>query len=204
AELIANLTFPEPGKKLMERKIKINSMTKKIVKLLKIKPDDEKAVQYKNKILDAHQSLAHDFIKFDNAAEAAQVISSGLNVSPENEALISIKNALETPERTLKDSEKIKIGQLLELAEQRFSDAKFTSPKNQSSLDAYREILIINPHSSKAQLGVRQILSIYEEKIDSLINTDLPAANDTLNEALELFPFSQSLIQLQNKIKSRI
>lgn len=198
-----NLQFNEPGKRFTARETKLDNMTTKVTKLLEMQPDSETASKYKQQILHAYYTLATDLIKHNAIKKSSVVIAKGLKLAPNDQQLTALKAAVDNPNQTLSNSQKRYITLLLKDAEQKIESGNQTDPKESSALEAYREILSISPRHQAATEGMNSIASALDKTISQHIKTDIAAANKALNQALEYFPFDETLLNYQQHIKAR-
>ncbi len=94
--------------------------------------------------------------------------------------------------------------QLLAQAEDALKRDRLTTPAHDNAFDRFKSVLLINPESQKAKMGIEDILLSYADRIQGALNAGrFSTADSLLSRAVEVFPDNPLLAELKNKAKAR-
>jgi serine/threonine protein kinase len=101
---------------------------------------------------------------------------------------------------TLTQEEEDKISRLLEAAEVHFMVGYITEPPGSNAYDAYKQVLKINPHDTRAKAGLVKIADYYEKlAMESQAAGDTEKARSFIMAGLEVQPHHSGLIELNEE-----
>jgi serine/threonine protein kinase len=101
----------------------------------------------------------------------------------------------------LTEEEIQKVSRMLEIAEMHAMIGRLVEPKGTNALDAYNEVLSIDPQNQQALTGIAEIASYYEQRARELWqNKDKKTSIEMLNKGLQASAKHQGL----NKLKKMI
>ncbi len=105
--------------------------------------------------------------------------------------------------KVLTEQEKNKINRILEAAEIHQLVGRFSEPSGANAMDAYNQVLEIDPNNQKARQGLKDIANYYEQRAnDYLQQGDLEVTKKHIARGLLAYPNDVELLQLKESIDS--
>lgn len=98
--------------------------------------------------------------------------------------------------------EQQKISRILEIAEMHFMIGRLIEPKGTNALDAYNQVLLIDPQNQKALAGIDKIVGYFEQEARELWDKgEKESSMEMLNKGLQASPKHKGLNKFQQLIE---
>jgi tetratricopeptide (TPR) repeat protein len=103
--------------------------------------------------------------------------------------------------KILTAQELARIGRMLEVAEIHQLVGRYSEPRGANAMDAYNQILEIDPYNSKAKQGLQDIANYYEQRAKELLQQgNLDVTKKHIERGLLAYPSDPELLQLKKKL----
>lgn len=137
----------------------------------------------------------------------AGIIAAGLFAANIYLSMIAPPTLIQAPKVAieLNPEQKLKIKDLLDLADIHLDVGYLTAPTGSNALWAYQEILKIDPYNIKAINGINKIADILEQEAwEFYEKNDRSAALKKVQEGLEVNPSHKGLLNLKEKLRASL
>jgi len=105
------------------------------------------------------------------------------------------------PAAELTETDKNRVGQLLEVAEVHMMVGRLISPAGANALDVYNQVLNMHPYDRKAIQGLKTLLDNLAQAAELAINDEkYRRAEELINSGLEIYPKHTQLLNLKQQI----
>lgn len=123
---------------------------------------------------------------------------------PEKKSTIKpIQSVQPVVKKVLTEQEMNKVDRILEAAEIHQLVGRFSEPTGANAMDAYNQVLEIDPYNEKARQGLEDIANYYEKRAkDYLAKGNLEITKKHIERGLLAYPNDPELLEMREKIAS--
>ncbi|MCP5420254.1 MAG: protein kinase [Gammaproteobacteria bacterium] len=178
--------------------------------VLKLDPNNDSAQRGVKQLGDAYRQVAEQQRQQGDFQASLASIDKGLGMAPGQSALQALRQAVEAQfaeaqKQALEDSQRQKITQLLEQAEQQLEQNKLTLPVDNNAFATYQQVLQLDPQNEQAKQGFDKIADRYQVLAESYQQRgDFTTSLSNIEKGLSVAPNHAGLLALREKVQASL
>ncbi len=186
----------------------VRQLLQNYLRVLVLDETNSKAIAGKAATLQRAASYAESALEKDDEDAFMQYYSVIESTAPQHPSLSALDNRYQSFKQRQQQQAEVaeqqqEIDALLEKATTSFAANKLTSPKGESALDFFRQVLVIDPNNSKALEGVESVKSRYVKMAQqSMLNKNIEAAASSIKKLETIDANDSRLAELKQQYAS--
>jgi serine/threonine protein kinase len=186
----------------------VNSAYESLQEVLKLDSENGQAKRGVAQLGAAYRQVAEQQRQQGDFQASLASIDRGLEIAPEQSALLELRREVETQfaaaqKRTLEETQRQKITQLLEQARKQLEQTKLTSPAGDNANETYQQVLQLDPQNEEARQGFTQIGDRYRELAEQARQRgNLETSLGNIDKGLSVAPDHAGLQALRKEVQA--